>query len=61
LIFHLIGNLCPPNLNADFEMFSETPEISKIIVPSLTTAIHLSGLPLPFPIRTPIGLEVLDK
>ena len=37
---------------------SFTPEISNITRPGLTTATQHSKLPLPLPIRTPIGLPV---
>lgn len=49
------GSLCIARRNASLATSSDTPEISNITRPGLTTATQYSTLPFPLPIRTPRG------
>jgi hypothetical protein len=59
-IFQEIESLFPAALNAFLASSSGIPFTSNITVPFLTTATHLSGAPLPEPIRTSNGFLVND-
>lgn len=52
--------MLPAALKPSLESSSVMPPNSNITVPFLTTATHLSGLPLPEPIGTPDAFLVND-
>ena len=59
MILHFTGNLCIASLKASLATSSETPAISNITLPGLTTATQYSGEPLPLPIRVSAGFSVI--
>src|SRR5690606_13734808 len=56
--FDLTGSLAAASAKASRASSSGTPSISNITRPGLTTATHISGLPLPFPMRVTSGFFV---
>jgi hypothetical protein len=56
-----MGNLAPPVRNAAIEIFSFIPHISNSTVPAETLAPQCDTCPLPLPIRTPVGFDVIGK
>ncbi len=57
---HRIGSLLAALARPSRARVSLQPLISKSTLPGLIGAIHPSGLPLPFPIRTSRGFDVYD-
>src|SRR5699024_12680675 len=57
---HFTGSLWDASLMASLAFSSDTPSISNITLPGLTTATQYSGAPLPEPIRTSAGFLVTD-
>src|SRR5699024_2174190 len=57
-ILHLTGSLWEARRRASRAISSETPAISNITRPGLTTATQYSGEPLPEPIRVSAGFSV---